>query len=130
MEEVLTVLVRHRCRYVLVTIAGEIDLGTAPRLRGALAELADRGGRVVVDLERVQFIDAAGLGILVRAATVTAARGGSLRVVTAQPRTRRLFSISGLDRHVPLAWTVAEAVADLDENLPVAERHPDGPDSP
>lgn len=129
MEEVLTVLVRHRPRYVLVTVAGEIDLSTVPRLRGQLADLANDGDHVVVDLERVRFIDAAGLGVLARAATEADAHGGSLRVVTSRPRIRRLFSICGLDRHVRLAWTAAEAASDLDENIPVVERRSDGPDS-
>jgi anti-sigma B factor antagonist len=110
MEETLTVLVRQRTGYVLVAVAGEIDLSTAPRLRQQLAGLTG-GGRVVVDLCRVRFIDAAGLGVLARAAGQAAAHGGSLRVVTARPGIRRLFSISGLERHVHLAWTVAEAAA-------------------
>ena len=111
MEEVLTVLVRHRTGYVLVTVAGEIDLSTAPRLRQQLAGLTGGGCLVVVDLGRVRFIDAAGLGVLARAAGQAAAHGGSLRVVTARPGVRRLFSISGLERHVHLAWSVAEAAA-------------------
>lgn len=114
MEETLTVLVMHQPGYVLVTVAGDIDLGTAPRLRERLAALTGEVGLVVVDLGRVRFIDAAGLGVLATAASAAAAHGGSLRVVTAQPRTRMLFTISGLDEHLGLARTVAEAAPDPD----------------
>ena len=113
MDEILTILVRHRAEYVLVTIAGEIDLTTVPRLRGQLAELIADGDRVVVDMGRVPFIDAAGLGVLAHTAAQAVAYGGSLRVVTARPRVRLLFSISGLEQHVGLAWTVAEAASGL-----------------
>lgn len=115
MEEVLTVLVLHRPGYVLVTVAGEIDLVTAPRLRERLSALTADGGRVVVDLGRVRFIDASGLGVLATAASKAGANGGSLRVVTARAAVRRLFTISGLEGHLGLAQSVAEAVSDAGE---------------
>ena len=115
MDEILTILVRRRPEYVLVTVAGELDLTTVPQLRGQLAQLIADGDRVVVDLSRVPFIDAAGLGVLAHTATEAIAYGGSLRVVTARPRVRLLFSISGLEQHVGLAWTVAEAASGLRE---------------
>lgn len=115
MEETLTILVLHRRGYVLVTVAGDIDLSTAPPLRARLAALTTDGGRVIVDLGRVRFIDAAGLGVLARAASEAAAHGGCLRVVTARPRTRMLFKISGLEEHLGLAQTVAEAASNPDE---------------
>lgn len=113
MEEALTILVRYRPDYVLVTVAGDVDLLTAPRLRVRLSELAATGGPVVVDLSRVRFIDAAGLGLLAHAASLATVYGGSLHVVTAQPRVRLLLSISGLEQHVGLAWTVGEAASAL-----------------
>lgn len=113
MDEALTVLIRHRPDFVLVTVAGEVDLTTAPLLRVRLTELAASGGPVVVDLSRVGYIDAAGLGVLAHIASLATVYGGTLRVATAQPRVRMLFSISGLERHVGLAWSVGEAASDL-----------------
>lgn len=113
MEEALTVLIQHRPEFALVTVAGEVDLTTAPLLRVRLTELAATGGPLVVDLSRVGFIDAAGLGALAHIASLATVYGGSLHVVTAQPRVRMLLSISGLEQHVGLAWTVREAASDL-----------------
>jgi anti-sigma B factor antagonist len=63
----------------------------------------------VADLNRVSFIDAAGLGTLAGAARRAAAHGGSLRVVCARPQIRRLFGVTGLDQAVPLAAGLSDA---------------------
>jgi len=101
--------VRHEPGYVLITVAGEVDYASAAGLRDRLFALAGTGRHLLVDLDRVSFIDAAGLGVLAAAAGRAAARGGSLRVVCARPRIRRLFRCTGLDRTVPVADTLRAA---------------------
>ena len=64
-------------------------------------------------LDQVSFIDSAGLGALVGVARRAAACGGSLQVVCAQPGTRQLFRLTGLDRWIPPARTLDEALAAL-----------------
>jgi anti-anti-sigma factor len=78
-----------------------------------LLRLAGTGHPLVADLDRVSFIDAAGLGALAGAARRAAAHGASLRVVCARPRIRRLFRVTGLDQAVPLAGTLDEALGML-----------------
>ena len=51
--------------------------------------------------------------MLAGAAGRAAAHGGSLHVVCARDRTRRLFRLSGLARRVGLAGTVGEALYEL-----------------
>jgi hypothetical protein len=58
----LTVEVRRESGHVLVTVAGEMDIATVPPLRKRLAALAVSGRPLIVDLDRVTFIDASGLG--------------------------------------------------------------------
>ena len=67
----------------------------------------------MADLYQVSFIDAAGLGALAGAAARAAAHGASLHVVCARRQTRQLFRLTGLDRPIPLARTLAEAVKAL-----------------
>ena len=112
-DDVLTVLVRHESAYVLVTVAGEVDFASAAGLRERLFTLASAGRPLVADLDRVSFIDAAGLGALAGAARRAAAAGTSLRVVCARPRIRRLFRVTGLDEALPLAGTLDEALGML-----------------
>ena len=100
MGEALTIEARHERGYPVVTVAGEIDIATAARLRERLFELADGGRPLVADLDQVRFIDSAGLAVLVGAANRAAAHGGSLHVVCARPRVRQLLRLTGLDRRL------------------------------
>ncbi len=54
---------------VVVAVRGDLDVGTVPALRGALAELIDGHGAcsVVIDMEGLTFIDSAGIHALVEA---------------------------------------------------------------
>ncbi|HUB22297.1 MAG TPA: STAS domain-containing protein [Streptosporangiaceae bacterium] len=113
MAKALSIRVRREPGYVIVTIAGEVDIATVDGLRERLAALADGGVPLVADLDQVSFIDATGLGALAAAARQAAARGTSLHVVCARPQTRRLFRVTGLDRQIPLARSLAEAVRGL-----------------
>ena len=107
-DDGLTVLVRHEPGYVLVTVAGEVDFASAAGLRERLFTLASAGCPLVADLDRVSFIDAAGLGVLAGAARQAAAEGTSLQVVCARRRVRRLFGLTQLDQAVPVAESLAE----------------------
>ena len=49
-----------------VRVAGELDIATAPALESALLHALDSGAAsILVDLERVSFIDSMGLRVLV-----------------------------------------------------------------
>jgi anti-sigma B factor antagonist len=80
------------------------------RLRECLFELADSGRTLIVDLNRVTFIDSAGLGALVGVAGRADAHGGSLHAVCARLPTRRLLWLTGVDRRIPLAAIVDGAL--------------------
>jgi anti-sigma B factor antagonist len=106
----LDIEVRDEQGVVVAAVAGEIDISSVARLRERLYELADDGGTLIVDLNRVTFIDSAGLGALVGTARRAAEHGGSLYAVCAQPQPRRLLWLTGVDKRIPLAATVAGAL--------------------
>jgi anti-sigma B factor antagonist len=110
MGDPLDIEVRTERGCVIAAITGEIDISTVTRLRERLYELADEGGTLIVDLNRVSFIDSAGLGALVGTARRAAEHGGSLLAVCAQPQPRRLLWMTGVDKRIPLAATVAGAL--------------------
>jgi anti-anti-sigma factor len=100
---------------VLVTLVGEIDFAAVAGLRERLFALTASGRPVVADLDRVSFIDAAGIGVLAGAARRAAVHGAALHVVCARRQTRRLFRLTGLDRVVSLAGDMTEALRLLPE---------------
>ena len=110
MSKALTIRTRREPGYVVVTVAGEVDIATVAELRKRLAAMAASGVPLVADLDQVSFIDATGLGALAGAAREATEHGTSLYVVCARPQTRRLFRVTGLDRQIPLVQDLAEAL--------------------
>ena len=106
----LTVTVRSERGVVIATVTGDIDISTVTQLRERLFDVADSGRTLIVDLNRVTFIDSAGLGALVGAARRADDHGGSLHAVCARPQTRRLLWLTGVNRRIPLAATVDGAL--------------------
>jgi anti-sigma B factor antagonist len=110
MDDELAITVCRERGVVIAAVAGDIDISTVPRLRERLFKLADGGGTLIVDLNRVTFIDSAGLGALVGAARGATAHDGSLHAVCARPQTRKLLWLTGVDRRIPMAATVDGAL--------------------
>ena len=53
-------------RRTILTLSGELDLVSAPRLRNAIASLrSEATDEVVVDLSALTYIDSVGIGLLV-----------------------------------------------------------------
>jgi anti-sigma B factor antagonist len=96
----------------VVEVSGEIDVYTAPKLREAIIKAVDRGHtRLIVDIERVAFLDSTGLGVLVGALKRVRADGGSLDIVCTSDRLLRIFDITGLDRVFQIHGSVDAIVA-------------------
>lgn len=82
---------------VVVAPEGQIDLHNAGALRHAILSAfeSDTPG-VVLDLSGVDFLDSAGIGILVGAYRRARATGKSFRLTGAGPRVQRVLDLSGL----------------------------------
>lgn len=95
----------------ILVLRGEIDVYTAPRLRQTIVDLVDGGtSRLVVDMERVDFLDSTGLGVLVEGLKRVKSRGGSLSIVATQDKILKIFDITGLNKAFPIHASVDDAV--------------------
>ena len=114
----LSVSTTERDDVVIVTVAGEVDVYTAPQLRSALEERVAAGqNKIVVDLQGVAFIDSTGLGVLVGQLKALRKVEGSLRIVCSDERILRLLAITGLDQILPLHDSVDDALTAVDNGL-------------
>ena len=86
----------------VICIMGELDLSECPRLECALQEAeTSRAPWVLLDLERLTFIDAAGLGVLVAAWRRSATDGNRLRVTPGRGDVAGMFCLTALDTVLP-----------------------------
>jgi len=96
----------------IVDVEGEIDVYTAPRLRELLIDLVNNGHyQLVVNMEKVEFLDSTGLGVLVGGLKRVRAHDGSLDLVCTQERILKIFRITGLTKVFGIHDTVDEAIA-------------------
>lgn len=99
-----------RAPYTVLTLRGEVDVYSAPRLREKLVELVSQGHRqLVVDLEAVDFLDSTGLGVLVGGLKRLRSHDGDLTLVCTQARIMKVFEITGLTSVFRIAKSVEEA---------------------
>ncbi|MDO5627652.1 MAG: STAS domain-containing protein [Mobilicoccus sp.] len=111
----LSMTSRDAGAFTLVEADGDIDLISAPVLRASFERLfRDERIHLVMDLSRVPFIDSTGLGVLVGALRTVKRHGGDIRVVCANPRVLRVFTITGLDQVFTVFDTPDEALAARD----------------
>ena len=96
----------------IVSVAGELDIATAPTLQTALEHADTDGARhVLVDLTDTRFLETSGLRTLLRASQRMSA-GGSLSIVCPNACVRRVFELTGTadllalhdDRASALRW--------------------------
>jgi anti-anti-sigma factor len=103
-----------------VRVAGEVDLGTAARLRTILAdELAAKPSTLVIDLDQVSFFTSLGLTALALAQRDAQERNIDLRVVATTRATLRPMQITGMIDDLAVYDSYAEAVA----SVPAADPH-------
>ena len=99
----------------LIAATGELDISAAPRLSTVLAfASASPGGRLVLDLSEVAFIDSTALGTILKAAAQLDEAGTSLAVVAPEGPVRRLLEMTNLTQRFRL-FSTREAALSADE---------------
>ena len=95
----------------VVSVAGEIDLFTAPEFKQRVSAPIDAGRtRLIVDLTGTTFIDSSSLGVLIGAHRRLRRLNGSLVIVVSGEAILKTFRITGLDGVFTIVPTLDEAL--------------------
>ena len=98
----------------VISLAGEVDLYTAPEFKQKLLEVIAGGAKqVVVDFTDTTFIDSTTLGVLVGGVKRLRSNDGQLSLVCSDRNITKIFEITGLDRVFTIYPTRDEAVSKL-----------------
>jgi anti-sigma B factor antagonist len=96
----------------VIDVGGKIDISTALRLRALLIDLVSKDNyQLIVNLDRVEFLDSTGLGVLLGGLKRVRAHDGSLDLVCTQERILKLFRTTGLAKVFGIHETVDRAIA-------------------
>jgi len=80
-----------------VTVSGEVDAYTAPKLRESIFPLSEKENvKMEIDLTEVSYMDSTGLGVIVGVFKSVRSNNGEFRLVGLSDRLKRLFEITGL----------------------------------
>jgi anti-sigma B factor antagonist len=85
-----------------VALAGRLDIAGADAIALPLATLSGAKQSIVIDMAGVTFIASIGLRHLVSAAKALARRGGSIKLVNANPVVVEVIISAGLAQMLPI----------------------------
>jgi anti-sigma B factor antagonist len=88
-----------------VSVTGELDIATTPRLAAALSRPPKGTELVILDLRQVTFIDATGLAVILRADSRLRGAHRGLALIPGPRAVQRLFEITGTDGQLDFLTT-------------------------
>lgn len=84
---------------LVVTIQGDVDINSAPKLKATLDQLLTLGAtKLTLDLAGVPYMDSSGLATCVELVQRLKAKGGTLTLTRLTPKVKGLFEITKLEQ--------------------------------
>ncbi|MBZ5753084.1 anti-sigma factor antagonist [Metabacillus rhizolycopersici] len=94
----------HNDERTFVSVKGEIDLFTAPKLKEELLPFVDKQNHsLIVSLKGVSYMDSTGLGVFVGLFKQINQNNGQFKLVDLSERLERLFQITGLNNIIDIS---------------------------
>jgi anti-sigma B factor antagonist len=90
----------------VIVVSGEIDLASAAKVEAAIEAFSAQS--VVLDLRKVEFMDSAGLKMLLNQRTRLEESGGNLRLVVGEGAVVRLLELTGVTDAFSITGTIDE----------------------
>lgn len=96
----------------VVTPDGDIDMSRSPDFRGALRGVTDgKPCRLVVNLEKVGYMDSSGLATLVECMRTVKQQGAEMILCGMNERVRAIFDIARLDQFFTIVGSLEDVGA-------------------
>jgi anti-sigma B factor antagonist len=108
----LRIEVRHDPGRVILSLTGELDMASAETLQRALAaEELQREPMVVLDLQRLEFMDSTGLRSVLAALEHCRERRQEFAITPGSQQVQRLLRVTGVAEHLPTIATADGVLA-------------------
>ncbi|HRD64869.1 MAG TPA: STAS domain-containing protein [Candidatus Competibacter sp.] len=98
----------------IVSLAGRLVMADVPQVRQRLLATVERGGgKLILDLREVGFMDSSGLSVLVSVLKAVRLRNGDVVLLHLNPTVRSLIELTRLHRVFAICDDEAAALARL-----------------
>ncbi|MCC5814722.1 MAG: STAS domain-containing protein [Leptospira sp.] len=98
--------------YPVLDIDGEVDLYNAREIKEAIdSNVKAQRYEIVINLEKVPFMDSSGIGTLVTGMYKLKKYHGNLKVTGVGGSVAKVFKLTGMESHLEVHATVEDAVA-------------------
>jgi anti-sigma B factor antagonist len=98
----------------VLSLAGDVDVASTQQVKDAALKLMSQGARnLVMDVSDTEYLDSAGLGMMVGLLKRVKERGGAMAVAGAKGRVKYVFEITHLDLVLTLSEDVRAALKEV-----------------
>ena len=95
----------------VLAFEGRLDTQTSPDAQQQLTQLIEAGStKILVNLEKLDYISSAGLRVLLVIAKKLKANAGELRICSLNAVVKEVFDISGFDMILPVSASELESL--------------------
>ena len=97
---------------VILVIIGEIDLYNAPEIKDIINKLIEeRIYNVIIDLEKVSYIDSSGIGALISSLSNLKKYQGGLKIINVYASVKKVFELTKLTSFFEIYDSEEEAIS-------------------
>jgi len=80
----------------LIHLGGSLDAETSPKFDAKIKGEIEKGAqKIVCNLQRLDYIASAGLGVLISANDILSRRGGEIRIAAMNEKIKKIFKLLG-----------------------------------
>lgn len=113
MENQFRVEVHTTTDATVLAVSGELDLTSSTALEEALDGVDGASLEILVlDLREVEFMDSAGLAVVVKAHQQAQDAGHRFGVISGSPQVQRLLSLTGMNERMTVVETPEELLGE------------------
>lgn len=89
---------------LVVKVQGELDMLIADKMRDEVDKKLEGNNikNLIINLEKVNFIDSSGLGVIIGRYKKVSAVNGRMYIVGARPPVEKILHFSGINKLIPM----------------------------
>jgi len=97
----------------ILSIKGSLDAHTTPQFDKQIKSILGKSSKIIIDMEKVDYIATAGLGVLIASFNDAKSAGGNIVISGMPDKIRHVFETMGFTKVLTIADSVAKALTML-----------------